>query len=337
MVVYFLRQQLPTRQSRSFWLVMIMNLLMTITDILSCEVNAVWQEYPLVLVYVMNMIYFWAFLLRGWYLFDYVAQVVDAYHRWGRYFFWAMAMPVLMVCLMVLSTPWTGLIFTMDPLAGYRNLGWYNSIYFSTWFYIIASVGLMLFCRRGTAVKVQSGIYTCNLILAVGIIVRHSFMNTLVTSFFSLMAILVIYLTSQNPDSFRDRMVDVLNRAAFAEMVVNLVTRNKQFCCFGLSIRSYLSFKTVYGAEVMYKSLVDIGLWLKQHFPGFYVFYLGNGQMVLLSHTLDYSDVQGMARKIEERFRYPWSDNGGAQVPLNPMMVFISKGVLRRYRDDPAG
>ncbi|MCR5758090.1 MAG: EAL domain-containing protein [Selenomonas sp.] len=329
MVVYFLRQQMPTRQSRSFWMVMIMNIIMTITDILSCEINAVWREYPLFLVYAMNMIYFWAFLLRGWYLFDYVAQVVDAYHRWGRPFFWIMILPALLVSLMVLSTPWSSVIFTMDPLEGYRNLGWYNVIYFSTWFYIAGSVSLMFFCRQGTTAKLQAGIYACNLILAVGIVVRHSFMATLVTSYFSLMAILIIYLTSQNPDSFRDRMVDVLNKAAFAEMVSDLVTRNKQFCCFGLSIRSYLSFKTVYGTEVMYRSLVAIGQWLKQRFPGFYVFYLGNGQMVLLSHTLDYSDVQGMARKIEERFRYPWSDNGGAQVPLNPMMVFISKGVLQ--------
>ena len=33
MMIYLLRQQLPTRQSRSFWIVMVMNLIMTVTDI----------------------------------------------------------------------------------------------------------------------------------------------------------------------------------------------------------------------------------------------------------------------------------------------------------------
>ncbi|WP_303841168.1 hypothetical protein, partial [Selenomonas ruminantium] len=47
MMTYLLRQQLPTRQSRSFWIVMMMNLIMTITDIWSCELNEVWREYPL--------------------------------------------------------------------------------------------------------------------------------------------------------------------------------------------------------------------------------------------------------------------------------------------------
>jgi len=329
MAVYFLRQQVPTRQSRSFWVVMVMNLVMTIMDILSCEINEVWQEYPLSLVYMANFLYFWAFLLRGWGLFDYVAEVVNAYRRWGRYFSWGMMIPALLVCGMVLSTPWAGLIFIIDPATGYHNVGWYNAIYFSTWFYILASVGLMLYHWRTASLKLQVGIYTCNLILAVGLLVRHAFMNTLVTSFFSLMAILVIFLTSQNPDSFRDRMVDVLNKAAFAELVSDLVERNRQFCCFGLSIRSYSAFKTIYSPAVMYKSLVDIGQWLKANFPGFYVFYLGNGCMVLLNHTMDYSNVQGMAKKIEQRFAYPWGKNGGVPVPLNVTMVFVSKGILQ--------
>lgn len=327
MAVYVMRQQLPTRQSRSFMLVMVMNIIMTVTDIIACELNEVWQEYPLSLSYALNIAYFLSFIIRGWGLFDYVASVVDSGRRWGRKFTWILASPAMFVCALILSTPWTGTIFTMDPITGYHNLGWYNAIYFSTWFYIIASVALMFYCRKETAVKIQTGIYVCNLILAVGIIVRHSFMNTLVTSYFSLMGIVVIYLSAQNPDSFRDRMVDVLNKAALAEMIMDLVLHKRQFSCFGISIKNYPSYKTVYGAETMYKSLRDVGLWLSSHFKEFYVFYLGNGQMIMLNHTAEYNDIQEMTIKIQERFRYPWADNGGAQAPLPINMVFVSKVV----------
>ncbi len=330
MMTYLLRQQLPTRQSRSFWIVMMMNLIMTITDIWSCELNEVWWEYPLSLSYGLNIVYFLSFILRGWGLFDYASEVVDAPLRWGRRYTWGMALPAAVVCLMILSTPWTSMIFTMDPITGYHNLGWYNAIYVSTWFYIVASMALVIYFRHKVSLKLQAGLYSCNLILAVGLIVRHSFMNTLVTSFFSLLAILIIYLTAQNPDSFRDRMVDVFNKAAFAEMVSELILYDKPFSCFGISIRNYPSFKTFYGATTLYKSLSDIGKWLNAKFMGFYVFYLGNGQLVLLNHTLDFSDVQGMSQKISERFRYPWVDSGGAQVPLGINMVFISKSVPKK-------
>ena len=327
MVVYLIRQQLPTRQSRSFILVMVMNIIMTVMDIISCELNEVWQEYPISLIYALNIAYFLSFIIRGWGLFDYTASVVDAVSRWGRRFTWITALPALFVCGLILSTPWTGTIFTMDPVTGYHNLGWYNVIYFSTWFYIAASVILMFVCRNEVLFKLQAGIYICNVILAVGIIYRHAFIQVLVTSYFSLLAILIIYLTAQNPDSFRDRMVDVLNRAAFAEMVMDLVLHKRQFSCFGVCVKNYPTYKTVYGSETMYKSLRNIGLWLTREFKSFYVFYLGNGQIVMLDHEAEYNDIQELAIKIQERFRYPWSENGGAQVPLLTNLVYISKSV----------
>ena len=330
MAVYLLRQQLPTRQSRSFWLVMVMNFVMTIADIWSCEINEVWQKYPLSFLYGLNIVYFLAFIVRGWSLFDYASEVVDAPCRWGRRYSWGMALPAVVVCLLILSTPWTAAIFTVDPVTGYHNLNWYNAIYYCTWFYIIASVVLLIVCRRAVSVRLLAGLYSCNLILAVGLITRHAFMNTLVTSFFSLLAILIIYLTAQNPDSFRDRMVDVLNKTAFAEMVSELILYEKPFSCFGISIKRYPAFKTFYGPVTMYKSLLDIGRWLNVSFRGFYVFYLGNGYFVLLNHTLDFSDVQGMAEKISERFRYPWADSGGAKVPLGINMVFVSKSIPKK-------
>lgn len=330
MTVYYLRRQLPNQKSISFWWVMIMNIVMTITDIWACELNEVWQEYPLSLSYGLNIAYFLSFILRGWLLFVYASEVVNAPRRWGRRYTWGSFIPAAVVCLMILSTPWTGAIFTMDPIMGYHNLAYYNAIYFSTWFYIIASVVVLTICRKDVALKLQIGLYGSNLILAVGLLMRHSFMNTLVTSFFSLMAILIIYLTAQNPDSFRDRMVDVFNKSAFAEMVAELLVNEAQFSCFGIGIKNYPSFKTFYGPNTMYKSLLDIGKWLEMQFPGVQVFYLGDGHMVLLEHDSDYSDVQGMAKKIEERFRYPWSDSGGAQAVLGINMIFVSKNVPKK-------
>ena len=177
MSVYVMRQQLPTRQSRSFMLVMVMNIIMTVTDIISCELNEVWQEYPLFLSYALNIAYFLSFIIRGWGLFDYVASVVDSGRRWGRKFTWILALPAVLVCGIILSTPWTGTIFTMDPVTGYHNLGWYNAIYFSTWFYIVVSLALMFYCRKEVTLKIQTGIYICNLILGLGLIFRHAFIE----------------------------------------------------------------------------------------------------------------------------------------------------------------
>ena len=327
MVVYYLRQQLPTRKSYYFWLVMVMNLFMTITDIWSCEFNEVWQEYPLSFSYALNMAYFFSFILRGWALFAYAAEVADAPRRWGNIFSRIMVLPALIVMAMVASTPWTAAIFTMDPITGYHNTGMYYSIYLCTWFYIFSSLGVVFYWRREMSMKLQLGLYIGNMILAIGLIVRHSFMNTLVTSFFSLLVILIIYLTSQNPDSFRDRKVDVFNRAAFSEMVTEFILAGVPFSCLGICVKDYTLYKAVYSPEPMYASLANIGAWLSTQFKGFYIFYFGNGQLVLLNQTLDYVDVQGMTKNIQDRFRTSWQANGGVEVPLGVNTIFLSRSI----------
>ena len=327
MLVYYLRRQLPTRKSQYFWLVMVMNLFMTITDIAACELNEVWQEYPLAFSYGLNMVYFFSFILRGWGIFGYAAEVADAPRRLGKRFSQLLALPAVLVLLLVASTPWTAAIFTMDPITGYQNTSWYNSIYFCTWFYIIASLGVVFHWRDEIPMKLKTGLWAGNILLAIGLVVRHSFMNTLVTSFFSLLVIMIIYLTAQNPDSFRDRKVDVFNRAAFSEMVTELIVADTPFSCLGLCLKDYPVYKAVYSPEPMYASLANIGSWLNDKFKGFYTFYFGNGQLVLLNQTLDYVDVQGMTKSIQRRFMQSWQENGGVEVPLEVNTIFLSRAV----------
>lgn len=63
LILYCLRRNLPIRSSYSFLWVMIANLVMTIFDVAACEMNAVWETYPLWAIYGINEIYFIAFIV----------------------------------------------------------------------------------------------------------------------------------------------------------------------------------------------------------------------------------------------------------------------------------
>ena len=58
-------RNLPIRQSRSFLWVMLINLVMTTSDIVACEMSEVWTSFPPWLMYAVNMVYFLALVLRG--------------------------------------------------------------------------------------------------------------------------------------------------------------------------------------------------------------------------------------------------------------------------------
>ena len=60
----------------------------------------------------------------------------------------------------------------------------------------------------------KAGLLSFNLLLLLGIIIRKQFYHMLVTSYFSILCIIIIYLTSENPDLYRDNRTRLLNKDA---------------------------------------------------------------------------------------------------------------------------
>ena len=135
-VFYGLRENLPTKQSYYFWFAMLTNFIMTITDIAACEVIEIWSVVPLWIVYRLNMAFFLAFFLRGWSLWAYTAESTNIFVSVNNPFSIITALPMLIGCLMTLSTPWTSLIFTIND-TGYHSGVCYDIVYFSTYFYVL--------------------------------------------------------------------------------------------------------------------------------------------------------------------------------------------------------
>ena len=121
LIFYCSRRNLPVRSSFSFLLVMIANLVMTAFDLISCEMNEIWTEYPLWLMYIVNQAYFLGFIGRGWALYDYTAEECQGYSALGKNISKLANVPAIVAALLILSTPWTATIFHFAPEKGYYN------------------------------------------------------------------------------------------------------------------------------------------------------------------------------------------------------------------------
>ena len=113
LVFYGFRRNLPIRQSSCFWLVMAANLVMTSADIISCEMNEIWTEFPLWVMYAINHAYFMAFIIRGWSLFAYTAESTHAYKSSNILFRVITDLPAFTALVLIVSTPWTSAIYTI--------------------------------------------------------------------------------------------------------------------------------------------------------------------------------------------------------------------------------
>lgn len=327
MIFYSSRRNLPIRQSKSFLFVMVSNLVMTVSDIVSCEMNEVWTEFPLFVMYLINIIYFAAFIIRGWALFDYCSEVCQVYRRTGKIGRVLSILPALIVIALILSTPWTATIFHFSDIDGYYNCFMYSSIYICTWFYIAFSLFNIFFCWKFLMTREKIGLLSYNIILIAGLLLRSLFYHTLVTSYFSILAILLIYLTSQNPDLYRDKQTHMFNRDAFILIGKEYLNKKIPFHCVILSAHNYESAKLLYGYNQLRRSLALIGRWMVTNFKGYYVFYYGNGDYVLLHKGTYEENREQTIQLINNRFEQAWSDTN-TEVSLAMSVMILPYDVM---------
>ena len=322
LIFYCSRRNLPVRSSFSFLLVMIANLVMTAFDLISCEMNEIWTEYPLWLMYIVNQAYFLGFIGRGWALYDYTAEECQGYSALGKNISKLANVPAIVAALLILSTPWTATIFHFAPEKGYYNCYIYPIIYFCTYFYIFMSL-LCVFLRwKQTDIRLKTSMVGYNLVLIAGIVLRKQFIDTFVTSYFSILAILFIYLSAQNPDLYRDKETRLLNRAAFEKIGAEFLEKRIPFRYIIFKIDNYSSAKSLYGYQQLGRTADLIGQWLRDTFPDDYAFYHRNGEFLILQQGVFEDSGETIVQKLKTAFERPWkSESSEVSLSISAMVM----------------
>ena len=327
LLYWIFRGTLPIRSSASFLLAMVTNLVMIVSDVAACEIIAVYDQYPLWVSYVVNMVYFAAFVIRSWALFDYAANECHAYKAFGKNSRTLLFIPALAVLALTLVTPFATTIFSVTPGVGYASGPLYTSIYVIAYTYIAASLAAVVFNRVTEVRHMRWGLVAYNLILAVGLMVRRQFANTLVMPYFSILALLVIYLSAQNPDLSWDRKTGLLNRHAFGLIVPELQDLSVPFSCMAIAIDNYEQMRELYGIAQLNRSLGLVSQWLRQTFPACHAFYWGSGHFVMLHPGPATQDCEQSAQVVLERFEHPWAASD-AGVVLSASAVMLTDDLI---------
>ena len=282
LIFYGLRRNMPIRQSACFTTLMIANLVMTISDIVACELNELYTSVPLAYLYLANIIYFISFIVRGWSLFDYTVESCREYKILSRQSRLLTAIPAIITIGLTLITPWAKTIFTYGA-NGYENCSMYRSIYLCTYFYIFASFICIFACYNRLSIRTRAGLLLSNTLLIVGLVLRKMFYGSyLITSYISILVILIIFLSMENPDLYRDHVIGLFNKDAFDLIGLDYLNKDLPFHCIIASVHNFESAKALYGIRQLNDALHSIGEEMIRRFSGYYVFYFGNGNFLLL-------------------------------------------------------
>ena len=316
---YFLSQpRLPVRQNRLFFGIMMLEILVVLFDILSSQADMNYERLSLPLVSVLNMAFFVLFLARIYWFFLYLMDVVGLPSGRDKRTYGLFSLVFLVSEGITLSSFWTGAVYSIDA-AGYHRGPLYSVLYVCFFFYLLLGIVLTLLYRRRLDRHQLSGSLWCSTILILGNVVRMLLPQYLVMNTFCLMAILVIYLSFENPARYVSSTGGFTLPSMHKYMAERIPSGNYRI--LGFTLPNYVDSQAIYGVKQMEQGVTLICDYIQRRYPRLVFFYLRQGCFALVGPAS--MDHEKLRTEITERFRQPWQANG-ADLYLNVNFAHLS-------------
>lgn len=301
LVFYLMRPRLHTRQNRTFFSLLVLECFTVLFVFLSSVADNHYESLSSGLLYFLNTVFFLFFLTRTYCFFRFTTDLLNLWSEVKPAVKW-IARALFIVCFLIaLTSNITGAMFTITE-EGYKNGPLYDILYVNLYAYMAATVVILVIYRKELNLREFAAALGYNGVLLVGALVRALYPKFLVMDMFCLIAILIIFLSFENPDFFISDRGPAFNTRAFHEM---LEERTRQrYRVLGFVLRNYVDNRGIYGGKQVDQGVALVNEYLVKTFPKLSVFYLRNGCFTIVGDAdLSWSEVR---QTIFERFQQPW-------------------------------
>jgi EAL domain-containing protein (putative c-di-GMP-specific phosphodiesterase class I) len=309
LVFFFSRPRLPIRRNSTFLQMILIEALTIVIDVAASVTDNDASLCSLLLVNVLNMLYFSAFFFRAYVFYLFSVSVLKDTLGKSKAIRLLIRMPLFIGILMSVHSMVFGssrhsyFIYYVDE-AGYHSGAMYPLVYYCGFFYVLMSFICSYLYRNSLGRRREKyGMFLYNMIVFLSLVMRLAFPRFLIMDTFLFMAILVVYLAFVNPEYFLDLKAGAFNAMALGEYLEENIGEFK-LVPLGIVIRNYLEMRDIYGYNQIDEGLVLIAKYLRQIFPKGIIFYCRNGQFVVLD--VQGTDFDSAIAAIVERFCRSW-------------------------------
>lgn len=308
LVFFFVKRHLPTRQNRVYLLCVITSFFNVLFDLLTALLNsyAPSRIIPIGVISAANVIYFCLVPCLSIFFFLYILTLTKQYSFVHTPLFPVFCFPAVVSLMLAVSSPWTGFLFYFDDALIYQHGSCYTLEFASNLFYLIVAVAFVTTYRSYVSTIERYSTYFFCSTLAFGALLQGVFFRwVLLTNAMTAMALIVVYLSLQNPDMLIDKTSGLFNTDAFTEMTTELLSDGVAFSCIYFSIIDYQNLDALYGTENVLSAMKDVTLYVKKVFADKRIYRFGNSAfMIQVTNDDDFTSIE---QAINNRFLKPFS------------------------------
>lgn len=321
---FFFRPRLSIRLNRAFLAILVIDICTELFENVANRLNETWQLHTPVLLWIVYLFFFLFFLSRAYMFFVFSISVLDARGILRSSWHSGTPIPFFFVTAIVLSSPLTHWFFRIDR--GYHSGPLFFLLYACSCSYAFFALLAVWRHRKQLTIHEIISLSALQLILLIGNLVRFLLPNYIVMNIFSLMAIIVIFISFINPDLYLSERGYVYNQPALKAVLAECHRRRHPVRILAFAIQNYNEHREIFGSARMDEAMVRINRYLMLNFPQMETFYLRNGFYALVSQGKP--DLDEMIGTLRSRFTLPWRTDSG-EIKMNISFVKADTSVRK--------
>ncbi|MDE7379740.1 MAG: EAL domain-containing protein, partial [Clostridia bacterium] len=322
MFSFFYRQTIKTRSTQFFIAFMLVALCTVILDIVSTEVLKYVQQLPLWVSYIPQILYLSLLVANPVIYLLYTLSVVRDKKVIKKWIYVAVLIPFGLQILFVLISPFIkgAGIFWFTENREYVHGPLLYVQYAITFAYILGSLIYVFFRRKAFTLIQEITIYLYIVINIICVILQMVMPELLIQQFGITIAVMLIYMSLQNPEDYMDKRQGAFNALAFETVFSGSAIRGKKFGVLGVRINGLRYIGDTLGEESENEILREIVQFLIREAGKKRVFVLSQTKYAIILNEGE--DFKNLADVIYNRFSQPFSSNG-AKISLGVDTCFV--------------
>ncbi len=318
---FFGKKHLPTRKNTFFAFTMVVSVFVCFFDLLSAYMDSNWTQFSIFSLQAVNVIYFLISTALTLSFFIYIILMTESYEVFRSPIFYLYCVPFMVNIFLDISTPFTGYLYYFDPVTGYTHGPAYMLSFLMSAVYVFLSAVYVIVKRKRITYLQFNSVIAFVLIIAAGVTIQSVFFRwVLLSNAVVCLAIVIIYLSLQNPDMYIDKVTSLFNVDGFYEMAAEYNVSEKKFEIIVITIENMRIMQSVYGNDRANEALVKAVNFLESLCEKDILFRISEDSFAILDvNSLDYRTV---TEKITERFKEPFRISTG-EVLFTEYVVFM--------------
>lgn len=319
-IIYFYgtSKKISSAQNRVFIALNLVNALTAIFDLLNYY--AIYAKDNLILCKFFALGYFITHIFVVPLLFNYILLNIKSWYDYSKLFKSLVLLPLILMLLVTVTNPFTSFVYYYDQDFNYYRQPGMVILYSGIIFYIATIVFVMQKYKKLFPAFKRGTFYTSLGLIFISVIVQLFSVETRLESFGITYALLLIFLTIQDPHDEVDYDTGLYNKKAFDGVMELVVHSNKKSKLIAVYINNYVDFFKNSENKSISKQLSSF---FKDIDSSLDVFIYSNNLFCLYTQNASNEKMESIIEIIQNRFNNSWS-TGDINIKYNAKICLLN-------------